>query len=111
MNKVTAGSFRTVDRSSAIANDFAVPYYLDDHKLRISIARVEGHLYAFDDLCTCSSEHCPLSGGLLRGTTIMCQCHGSQFDMTTGAVINGPATEPLHIYEVEEVDGDIQVRV
>jgi nitrite reductase/ring-hydroxylating ferredoxin subunit len=40
----------------------------------------------------------------------MCQCHGSRFDVTTGAVINGPATEPLHVYEVQETDGEIQVR-
>jgi 3-phenylpropionate/trans-cinnamate dioxygenase ferredoxin subunit len=26
-------------------------------------------------------------------TTIMCQCHGSRFDIATGAVVNGPATE------------------
>ena len=54
---------------------------------------------------------CPLSGGLLTGTTIMCQCHGSRFDITTGAVVDGPATEPLNTYEVREVDGDIQIRV
>jgi nitrite reductase/ring-hydroxylating ferredoxin subunit len=40
----------------------------------------------------------------------MCQCHGSRFDITTGAVMNGPATQPLHTYEVSEVDGNIQVR-
>jgi 3-phenylpropionate/trans-cinnamate dioxygenase ferredoxin component len=40
----------------------------------------------------------------------MCQCHGSRFDVTTGAVINGPATEPLHVYEVQEGAGDIKVR-
>jgi 3-phenylpropionate/trans-cinnamate dioxygenase ferredoxin component len=51
-----------------------------------------------------------LSGGLLTGTTIMCQCHGSRFDITTGAVINGPATEPLNRYEVQEVDGSIHLR-
>jgi hypothetical protein len=26
-------------------------------------------------------------------------------------VINGPATEALHVYEVREVDGDVQIRV
>jgi hypothetical protein len=26
-------------------------------------------------------------------------------------VINGPATEALHVYEVQEVDGDVQIRV
>jgi 3-phenylpropionate/trans-cinnamate dioxygenase ferredoxin component len=41
----------------------------------------------------------------------MCQCHGSRFDITTGAVVNGPATEPLTIYEVQEIDGDIQIRM
>jgi nitrite reductase/ring-hydroxylating ferredoxin subunit len=40
----------------------------------------------------------------------MCQCHGSRFDITTGAVITGPATEPLNAYEVQEVEGSIQIR-
>ena len=93
MTELAADPFRTVGPSDAIANDPVVPYYLDDRKLRISIARVDDRLYAFDDLCTCTDEPCPLSGGLLTGTTIMCQCHGSRFDITTGAVINGPATE------------------
>jgi 3-phenylpropionate/trans-cinnamate dioxygenase ferredoxin component len=107
MTELAAGPFRTVDPSGAIADDAVFPYYLADRKLRISIARVDGHLYAFDDLCTCTDEPCPLSGGLLSGTTIMCQCHGSRFDITTGAVVNGPATEPLSVYEVQET---IQVR-
>ncbi len=40
----------------------------------------------------------------------MCQCHGSRFDITTGAVIHGPATEALHVYEVQEFEGSIQIR-
>ena len=71
---------------------------------------MDGSLYAFDDLCTCSEEACTLSGGLLTGTTIMYQCHGSRFDVTTGTVINGPATQALTVYEVREVDGSIEVR-
>ncbi len=110
MSQVASGAFRTIAREDAIPNDFVVPYYLDDRKLRISIARVDGRLYAFDDLCTCADEACPLSAGLLTGTTLMCQCHGSRFDVTTGAVINGPATVPLHVYEVQEVGGDLQIR-
>jgi 3-phenylpropionate/trans-cinnamate dioxygenase ferredoxin subunit len=101
----------TVGPAEAVPNDFVVPYYLDDLKLRISVARVDDRLYAFDDLCTCTEEGaCPLSGGLLTGTTVMCQCHGSHFDITTGAVIDGPATEGLAVYEVQEVDGSIVIR-
>ena len=40
----------------------------------------------------------------------MCQCHGSRFDISTGAVRDGPATAPLRRYGVAEVDGDIQLR-
>src|ERR1700744_115876 len=108
--ELAAEAFHTVGRGDAIPNDFVVPYYLDDLKRRISAARVADRLYAFDDLCTCADRSCPLSGGLLTGTTLMCQCHGSRFDVLTGAVLNGPATEPLNGYPVREVDGDIQLR-
>lgn len=108
--RIATEAFRTLGPSAAIPNDFVVPYYLDDRKLRISIARVDGRLYAFDDLCTCSEHACPLSGGSLTGTVIMCQCHGSRFDITTGTVINGPATEPLVVYEVQEVEGNVRLR-
>ena len=110
MTDLTAETFRTIAPAAAVPNDHVVPYYLEDRKARISVVRVEDHLYAFDDICTCAEEACPLSGGLLAGTTIMCQCHGSRFDFTTGAVINGPATEALNVYEVQEVEGSIQVR-
>jgi 3-phenylpropionate/trans-cinnamate dioxygenase ferredoxin component len=46
---------------------------------------------------------------MLTGTTVMCQCHGSRFDIATGAVINGPATEPLNVYQVQDVEGGIRI--
>ena len=110
MTDLVTEPFRTLGPGDAIPNDFVVPHYLDDLKRRISVARVNDRLYAFDDLCTCAEKPCPLSGGLLTGTTLMCQCHGSRFDVTTGALINGPAVEPLNVYEVQEVDGEIQIR-
>lgn len=109
MTQIAADTFRTLGPGTVIPNAFVVPYYLDDRKLRISVARVDGRLYAFDDLCTRAERACPLSGGLLTGTTIMCQCHGSRFDIASGAVINGPATHPLSVYDVREMDGEIEV--
>ena len=108
--ELAAEAFRTLGPGDVVPNDFVVPYYLNDLKRRISVARVDNHLYAFDDLCTCAERRCPLSGGLLTGTTIMCQCHGSRFDITTGAAMNGPATEALKVYEVQEADGSIRIR-
>ena len=110
MTVLATDTFRPVGPGDAIPDDYVVPYYLVDRKVRIAVARVNDRLYAFADLCTCGPDACPLSWGLLAGTTIMCQCHGSRFDIATGAIINGPATEPLHIYEVREVDGSIHVR-
>jgi 3-phenylpropionate/trans-cinnamate dioxygenase ferredoxin component len=111
MTDLATQAFATLGPAFAIPNDFVVPYYLRDMKRRIAVARVDDRLYAFDDLCTCADRACPLSGGLLTGTTLMCQCHGSRFDVATGAVINGPATEPLNGYHVREIDGEVRIRV
>src|SRR5215831_1395127 len=111
MTAIATDEVRTIGQSDGLPNDALVPYYLHDRQLRISIVRVEDRLYAFDDLCTCSRAACPLSSGLLTGTTIMCQCHGSRFDIRTGAILNGPAAEPLGVYEVKEAGGEIQARV
>ena len=110
MTVLATDAVRPVGPSSSIPNDYVVPYYLPDRKVRISFARIDERLYAFDNLCACGAEACPLSWGLLAGTTIRCQCHGSSFDIIAGAVISGPATQPLNTYEVHEVEGSIHVR-
>jgi 3-phenylpropionate/trans-cinnamate dioxygenase ferredoxin subunit len=77
--------------------------------LKIVVARVGEQLYAFGD--TCSHRHCPLSRGELEETIVTCPCHGSQFDVSTGAVVRGPAEDPVLSYPVR-VEGDvIQVEV
>jgi 3-phenylpropionate/trans-cinnamate dioxygenase ferredoxin component len=110
MNEITADTVRVVGRAAAVPNDRVIPFYIEEFKARISVARVDDHLYAFDDICRCADEGCPLSSGLLTGATITCQCHGSRFDITTGAVIQGPATNALRTYEVQETGDGIQIR-
>ena len=74
---------------------------------KVAVAKVEGKLYAFGDECT--HEGCLLSTGDLSGTSVECPCHGSQFDVTTGAVLEGPAEEPVPSYDVREEGGELQV--
>ena len=59
----------------------------------VAVASVDGALYAFDDACT--HDGCSLAGGELDGTTVVCPCHGSEFDVTSGAVLRGPADTPV----------------
>jgi nitrite reductase/ring-hydroxylating ferredoxin subunit len=70
---------------------------------QVAIANVEGDLHAFDDVCT--HQQCSLAEGDLDGTTIECACHGSQFDVTTGEAVNGPAVDPVDVFQMK-VEGD-----
>ena len=60
---------------------------------KVNIASVGGQLHAFDD--TCTHRACSLAKGKLDGTTVTCPCHGSQFDVTTGEVLRGPAQQAV----------------
>lgn len=106
---IANATFRAVDTSERLPEAYVNAYYIDDLKRRIAVARVNGKLYAFDDLC--SHDACPLSAGLLTVATLMCQCDASQFDVRTGAVLRGPATEPLGTYEVREHEGQIEIKI
>ena len=70
---------------------------------RITIANVGGAYYAFDD--TCTHEQCSLAEGDLAGTTVVCMCHGAEFDVRTGKVLAPPAPSPVKVYPVR-VEGD-----
>ncbi|SRR5216683_23097 len=70
---------------------------------KVSVTSLDGRLYAFDD--TCTHMGCSLAMGKLDGTTVTCHCHGSQFNVTSGAVLRGPATRPVRSRLVQ-VEGE-----
>ena len=76
---------------------------------QVAVANVGGDLVAFED--TCSHRRCSLSEGGIDGTTITCPCHGAAFDVQTGEVLTGPATEPIDVFEVRVEAGGIEVAV
>jgi len=39
--------------------------------------------------------------------TIDCPCHGSEFTITDGAVVTGPASAPLPARRIEVADGTV----
>ena len=73
----------------------------------VTVANAGGDFYAFDDLCT--HRQCSLSQGEIQGMTVLCPCHGSKFNLATGNVIEGPATEALKTYNVQPEGDDLRV--
>ena len=72
---------------------------------KVTVVNVSGHIHAFDD--TCTHLGCSLAKGTLEGTTVTCPCHGSQFDVTSGAVRRGPAKLPVRSRSVQVQGEDL----
>jgi nitrite reductase/ring-hydroxylating ferredoxin subunit/hemoglobin-like flavoprotein len=69
----------------------------------VAVYNVDGTFYATHNECTHAAG--PLSESDLEGKVVTCFLHGSCFDVTTGAVLCGPATEPVKTYKVTVLDG------
>ena len=76
----------------------------------IVLVRSQGAWHALSDECTHTG--CPLSedGELVDGV-LVCNCHGAEFALATGAVVEGPAEEALESYAVRVVEGVVEVEV
>jgi len=74
---------------------------------KVDVANADGHLYALEN--TCTHRGCSLASGKLEGTTVTCPCHGSQFDVTSGAVLRGPAIQPVRSRSVQIAGEDLLI--
>jgi Rieske Fe-S protein len=61
-----------------------------------------GQVFAFSAICT--HNGCTVAPG---NRELDCPCHGSRFDLTTGAVLGGPAPAPLPQIAVVVQDGKV----
>ena len=66
-----------------------------------------GTVHAIGD--TCTHGEISLSEGFIEDDTLECWAHGSQFSLTTGKPLNLPAYEPVPVYQVDLVDGDVYI--
>jgi nitrite reductase/ring-hydroxylating ferredoxin subunit len=71
---------------------------------RLCLIRSHGRVSAVADNCTHQDFEMSL-GDVLPDGTIQCAWHGARFDCATGEVKQGPAPEPLPVYEVR-LEGD-----
>ena len=62
-----------------------------------------GEFKAFSAICT----HMGCIVSKVGNGTIDCPCHGSQYSITTGAVVGGPAPKPLPAEQIKVSGGSI----
>jgi nitrite reductase/ring-hydroxylating ferredoxin subunit/uncharacterized membrane protein len=75
----------------------------------VMLVRHPDGIHAIHDRC--SHRGCLLSDGEVEGHVVTCACHGSQFDITDGSLLRGPATAPQPAFEARETAGRIEVRL
>ena len=62
-----------------------------------AIGKCADGIHAVQDRCTHKGG--PLSDGALIDCKVQCPWHGSQFDITTGRVVAGPAERKIEVVE------------
>ena len=97
--------------------DWIRPSSVDDpHELARgtgAITRRGVHLVAVyragDGTLHAHNARCPHLGCVVRWSSEEkswdCPCHGSRFDAATGAILNGPTSEPLEPFDLQEAAG------
>ena len=66
-----------------------------------------GDVFAIGD--TCTHGDISLSEGFVEDDTVECWAHGSKFSLKTGKPLNLPAYEPVPVFKVELIDGDVYI--
>ncbi len=92
-------------------NDITDPGHIvaevEDHI--IAVFRVEGNVYAIDDVCT--HDGGPLAEGELEGHAVACPRHGAKFDIRTGEALSMPAIKPTATFEVKVENDEVFVKL
>ncbi|WP_022885077.1 non-heme iron oxygenase ferredoxin subunit [Glaciibacter superstes] len=66
-----------------------------------------GDVFAIGD--TCTHGDISLSEGFVENDTLECWAHGSMFSLRTGKPLTLPAYEPVPVYQVDLIDGDVYI--
>lgn len=77
----------------------------------IALVRLGDSVYAIGDRC--SHADVSLSGGEVSDDECELECpkHGSRFSLTSGAPRSLPATQPVPVYDVRVVNGEVELEI
>jgi nitrite reductase/ring-hydroxylating ferredoxin subunit len=83
---------------------------VDVDGVRVLVSRSkDGGVCAIASACTHVGG--PLDEGERDGNVVACPWHGSRFDLCSGEVLRGPATEPQRRFESRLREGRVEVRL
>ena len=82
-------------------------FRIDVGEERIALFRVGDEIYAIGDRC--SHAEASLAEGEVFDHAVECPRHGSEFDLRTGEPTSFPATQPVPVYVVGVIEGDVFV--
>ncbi len=80
---------------------------VEAHGHAICVVRIGDDVYAIGDTCTHADISLSEGEVLCDAKEIECWKHGSAFSLETGEPQTLPATQPVPVYEVHVVDGQI----
>ncbi len=71
----------------------------------VLLVRVSGRVHAVGNKCP--HYGCRLDEGAVFDNVVVCRCHDSRFDVTTGRMVSPPALDDLPVYPVRIDNGDV----
>lgn len=83
------------------------PQRVEAQGIPVMLLRQSGRIYALAE--TCSHLGGPLSEGTIGNGLVTCPWHGSQFRITDGQVVNGPASFPQPCFQTRVRNGKVEV--
>ena len=88
----------------------AAPLSVDIAGMAILLVRLDDGWHAIEDRC--SHAGCSFTDdGEIDGLLVVCDCHGSEFEISTGRPVVGPASESLRTFRVRLTDAGLEVDV
>jgi nitrite reductase/ring-hydroxylating ferredoxin subunit len=85
------------------------PFRIGD--LDIAVVNLDGAFHAFSNYCTHEAITFTSGYGLVSDRFVVCMMHSSVFDIATGEVVGGPASDSLETYRVHVEGEDVIVEV
>ena len=89
--------------------DDGKPLAVEVDDVAVVLVRQGDEVHALRD--SCSHAELALSEGEVTRKGIECWLHGSCFDLRTGRPSSPPATEPVDVYAVTVVAGEVHVDI